>query len=275
MVRPSREERRYLSALVALIYSAIVVFPVFWLLFTSFKEGSECYTVSWPSHLTVKNYREVLTTYSIGSFFGNSLFVAASATLLIMVLATLAVYGLTKFRSRLSPKILGTAMALRMIPFVTIIIPLYLMMAKLHLINTKWCLVIGNVSFNLPMAIWLLMPFFQDFPDELMEAASIDGSGRLRTLFRVVLPLSKPGLMVILIFTFINTWNEFMFSLIMNTGSAHMTLPVAIAQLTSRYGPRWDLQSAAAMLYIFPVITATAVFRKHIIGGLTTGAIKG
>lgn len=162
-----------------------------------------------------------------------------------------------------------------MIPFVTIIIPLYLMMAKLHLINTKTCLILGNVAFNLPMDIWLLVPFFQEFPDELLEAATIDGCGRMNALIRIVLPLSKSAIMVVLIFTFINTWNEFMYSLIMNTGSDHMTLPVAIAQLTSRYGPRWDLQSAAAMLYIAPVIIITAVFRKHIIGGLTAGAVKG
>ncbi len=268
-------DRRWLSALVVLLYGAVVLFPVFWLMLTSFKEGSEVYTVGWPSHLTLKNFSDVLTTYSIGGFFGNSLTVAAVATAIILMVSTLAVYGLTKFRSRFSGKILAACIALRMIPFVTIIIPLYLMMAKFHLINTKACLIIGNVSFNLPMAIWLMMPFFLDFPDELMEAAAIDGSSRLRTLFQIVLPLSKSAIMVVLIFTFINTWNEFMYAMIMNTGSEHMTLPVAIAQLTSRYGPRWDLQSAAAMLYILPVITATAVFRKHIIGGLTAGAVKG
>jgi multiple sugar transport system permease protein len=270
-----REGRHWFSVLVVALYGAIVLFPLFWLMLTSFKEGSEVYTAGWPSHLTLKNYIDVLTTYSIGSFFGNSLFVSATATAIIIMTSTLAVYGLTKFRSRFSGKILAACIALRMIPFVTIVIPLYLMMAKFHLINTKACLIIGNVSFNLPMAIWLLVPFFLDFPDELMEAAAIDGSSRLNTLVRIVLPLSKSAIMVVLIFTFINTWNEFMYALIMNTRAEHMTLPVAIAQLTSRYGPRWDLQSAAAMLYILPVITVTAVFRKQIIGGLTAGAVKG
>ena len=270
-----RKERHILSTLVVVLYGIIVLFPIFWLAMTSFKPGSESYTVSLPSRLTLENYVEVLGTYSIGSFFANSLIVSIVSTAIILVLSITAVYGLTKFRSKLSSKILGTCLALRMIPFVTIIIPLYLMMAKLGLINTKACLILGNVAFNLPMAIWLLVPFFEEFPSELLEAATIDGCGKMNALIRIVLPLSKSAIMVVLIFTFINTWNEFMYSLIMNTGSDHMTLPVAIAQLTSRYGPRWDLQSAAAMLYIAPIIIITAVFRKHIIGGLTAGAVKG
>ena len=257
------------------IYALFVILPLLWLILTSLKHKTESYTIDIPRLLTFDNYASVLWQYNIAKYFYNSTFIAAFATIAILVLAVLAVYGFTKFKYRYSDGVLNFCLLLKMIPFVTIIVPLYIVMAKLGLINTRLALILGNISFNLPVAIWLLVPFFKEFPNELLEAAFIDGSSKLGTLVRVVLPLSRPAIMVIIIFMFISAWNEFMYSLIMSTTQDIQPLTVFIANLTGKYGVRFDLMTAAGVMFIIPVIVVTLIFQKYIIGGLTSGAIKG
>jgi len=256
-------------------YAAFVILPLFWLVLTSLKDRSESYTIAWPSKLSLDNFTSVLWEYKIAKYFYNSGFIAVFTTIIILVLSVLAAYGFTKFEYKFSNSVLNLCVLLKMIPFITIIIPLYIMMAKLGLINTRLALILGNVSFNLPVAIWLLIPFFKEFPNELLEAAFIDGSSKLKTLISIVLPLAVPAIMVITIFMFISAWNEFMYALIMTTKQDIQPVTVAIANLTGKYGVRFDLMTAAAVLYVIPVVTITIIFQKNIIGGLTAGAVKG
>ncbi len=270
-----RNKKNVFSYIVLCLYVAFILLPLFWLILTSLKDRTESYSIEWPSRVSLDNFSSVLWEYNIIKYFYNSGIIAGFTTIIILILSILATYGFTKFKYRHSDGVLNFCLLLRMIPFVTIIIPLYIVMAKLGLINTRLALILGNVSFNLPVAIWLLIPFFKDFPNELLEAAFIDGSSKLRTLISIVLPLSKPAIMVITIFMFISAWNEFMYALIMTTTQEYQPLTVAIANLTGKYGVRFDLMTAAAVLYVVPVITITIVFQKHIIGGLTAGAVKG
>jgi len=213
-------------------YAAFVILPLFWLVLTSLKDRSESYTIAWPSKLSLDNFTSVLWEYKIAKYFYNSGFIAVFTTIIILVLSVLAAYGFTKFEYKFSNSVLNLCVLLKMIPFITIIIPLYIMMAKLGLINTRLALILGNVSFNLPVAIWLLIPFFKEFPNELLEAAFIDGSSKLKTLISIVLPLAVPAIMVITIFMFISAWNEFMYALIMTTKQDIQPVTVAIANLT-------------------------------------------
>lgn len=267
--------RSPLLHLVLMAHALFVLLPVFWMAFTSLKDRTESFSLDPPARLSLDNYAILLKEYSILDYFSNSLAVAFLSTLFVVIFAVLAVYGFTKFPFKHSGKVLAAILFLRMIPFITIIIPLYLMMVEWGLVNTKSGLVLGNTVFNLPVAVWLLIPFFKSFPDELLESSFIDGSSRLRSLVQIVLPLSLPAIMVILIFTFISVWNEFMFSMIMVSDKQSQVLTVAIAGLTSKYGVRWDLMTPAAVMYIVPVISLTILFQKQIIGGMTAGALKG
>lgn len=276
-MKPKRKlkEKNILSYTCLCIYAAFIILPILWLILTSLKDRTESYTIARPSRISLDNFVSVLWEYDIAKYFYNSGFISVFTTAIILILSVLAAYGFTKFRYGGSEGVLNFCLVLRMIPFVTIIIPLYIMMAKIGLINTRFALIIGNVSFNLPVAIWLLVPFFKDFPNELLEAAFIDGSSKLKTLMNIVIPLSRPAIMVVAIFMFISSWNEFMYALIMTTKQDIQPLTVAISNLTGKYGVRFDLMTAAAVLYVVPVITLTVVFQKQIIGGLTAGAVKG
>jgi len=269
------KEKNIISYIGLSFYVAFIMIPLFWLVLTSLKDRTESYTIAWPSRLSLDNFISVLWEYNIAQYFYNSGFIAVFTTIIILILSVLAAYGFTKFKYKGSEGVLNFCLMLRMIPLVTIIIPLYIMMAKMGLINTRLALIFGNVSFNLPVAIWLLIPFFKDFPNELLEAAFIDGSSKLRTLINIVIPLSRPAIIVVTIFMFISSWNEFMYALIMTTKQDIQPLTVAIANLTGKYGVRFDLMTAAAVLYVVPVIIITIIFQKQIIGGLTAGAVKG
>jgi len=255
--------------------SSFVLFPIIWLVITSVKVRSEIYISKLPSSISLLSYITVLKEYRLEKFFFNSIIIAMTTTILVVIIACLGGYGFSKFKYPISDKIFLICVLLRMLPFVTLMIPLYLVIAKLGLTNSKFALIIGNTAFNLPMGLWLMETFFRDFPDELLEASYIDGASNLKALINIALPISKPSISVVAILTFITTWNEFMFALVVTSDNSSQPLTVGISMLTQQYGVRWDLMSAASMIYIIPTLLIALMLQKYIISGLTLGAIKG
>ena len=271
--------RLHTVALVALACAlmAVWVVPVAWGLLTSFKTERDVLT--YPPLLvfepTLANYREVL--FGASSLLPNllsSAIVAGAATLVTMALAIPAAYALA--RLALPAKRAGGfyVLATQMLPPVGLIIPYYLVLQKLGALDTYSGLVAIYITFSLPFAIWLMVSYFEDVPPEMEEAALLDRAGRLRALWHVVLPQVRGGIAVTTIFVFLNAWNEFLFAVVLG-GNRVSPVTVAMFNFISVEQTQWAKLAAGAMLAMAPVIVLGLVAQRHIVKGLTVGAVKG
>ena len=263
------------------LYSFLILFfivfflPIVWLGITSFKPQEEIYIPALTKTPVLTSYKTVLTRYAFDKYFINSLSVALITTSLVIVVAVLGAYGFTKHQYPGSKRIFFSCVILRMLPFITLMLPLYIYVSRLKLMNTKTALVIANTIFNLPLSLWILESYFRSLPDEMLEAARIDGASRMGVLLRIVVPVSGPSISTVIILTFLSTWNEFLFAFVTTANDRARTMTVGIALLSQQYGIRWDLMTAAGMIYMVPMLIFVICFQKYIISGLTLGAVKG
>lgn len=269
--------RRVAMAAVAGCGLAVWTFPVVWGLLTSFK--SERDVLAYPPKLvftpTLDNYREVL--FGAASILPNlwsSLVVSAAATVLTMLLAIPAAYALARLRYPLKRTSGFYVLATQMLPPVGLIIPYYLALQRIGGLDTYLGLTVIYLTFSLPFAIWLLVSYFEDVPLEMEEAAALDRAGRLRTLWHVILPQVSGGIAVTAIFVLLNAWNEFMFAVVLG-GNRVRPVTVAMFNFISVEQTQWAKLAAGAMLAMAPVIIIGIVAQRHIVKGLTVGAVKG
>lgn len=274
-MRPTRL-RAILTGVALVPILAWTLFPIFWITTASFKTELGLYArpPQWLFSPIADNYRRVLTNIPFAQYLTNSLVIALGTTLGSLVLGTLAGYGFARFRFRGSEAVRFLVLVTRMAPRMVLVVPYYLMMQRLGLLDTYTGLLVAYVSFALPFSIWLLVGFFADVPIEVEEAAMIDGCNRLGVLLRVVIPIAAPGLVVAAIFAFLVSWNEFLFALILS-GVHAKTLPVVIAGLSTDVGPLYGEMSAAAVMVMLPNIVMTLVLQRYLVRGLTLGAVKG
>jgi multiple sugar transport system permease protein len=226
---------------------------------------------------TWEHYDETFFVRPFGRYLLTSAMAAVTSTLMALVLGTLAAYSLVRFewRWRLNERLSYWILSTRMFPPIVTIIPLFLMMRDLRLLNTITSLVIVYTGFNLPFVVWMMRGFFQELPVDLEEAAMIDGDSRLGALWRIVLPLVRPGLAATAIFCLIVSWNEFLFALILTQTEASMTLPVGIAGRVTQYEIQWGAMSAAGVVAILPILVFALIVQRHLVRGLSLGAVKG
>jgi len=282
---------KHLPAYQVLIYILVVliflftIVPFCWLIISSISIKTELLSVPphWiPKNPTLRSYKEILfggtrTTRAARYFkqaVGNSIIVAGSATVLCLVIGSIASYSFTRLRFRGRHSLLLMILATQMIPAVAIIIPIYVVMMTLRLLDTHLGLFITYSSFVLPLMIWIMMGYFQTIPIDIEDAARIDGCSRLGTLVRIVLPLAAPGLAATGIFAFIVAWNEFFLALIL-TETAAKTLPVLVSEFSTKFGADYVMMSTGGVLASLPPVILALTFQKYIIKGLTGGAIKG
>lgn len=272
-----RTQRRYIILSYGLVFVAIIIFlfPIVWLLLSSLKPPIDVLKVTLPTSPTLQNYRDVLDQYPVGRFLGNSLKLAAVSTLVALTTGALAGFGLSHYRFRARPLILGMTLLMRTIPGVALGIPLFWLFTRVGLKNTFPGIVLAHTAIQLPLVIWIMVGFFEDIPRELTEAAQVDGCTRLSVLYRIVLPLAAPGLAVAAIFSFLASWNNFDLSLMLNSAPQALTMPVGMSQMNLLYGIRWDSLSAASVMYIVPTILLALALQRYIVRGLTAGAVKG
>ena len=261
------------ATLIVFIYSL----PYIYLLLTSFKPANDVLQIPpsfFPARVSIQNYAAVLANPSIPAAFGNSLLVAVGSTVLSLLLAVPAAYGASFFRTRLSGWFLLFALVTRMVPSVSLGLPLFSLMRTLGLLDTPLALILAHSTISLPLAIWMLAAFFESVPAELEEAARIDGCSRFVALVRVILPVVTGGIAITALFAFIASWNEFLYALLL-TAQRATTAPIMISQFKTAYGLSWGPMTAIAVLYSAPVILVSLVLQKQIVGGLTFGAVKG
>ena len=256
---------------------AWTLFPIFWIATASFKTELSLYARP-PQWLffspILDNYRRVLSNIPFFQYLTNSLVIAVGTTVGSLVLGVLAGYGFARFRFRGSDAVRFLVLVTRMAPRIVLVVPYFLMMQKLGLLDTYAGLLIAYISFALPFSIWLLIGFFVDVPLEIEEAAMIDGCSPIGVLLRVVIPIVAPGLVVAAIFAFLVSWNEFLFALILSGVNAK-TLPVVIAGFSTDVGPLYGEMSAAAVMVMLPNIVMTVALQRFLVRGLTLGAVKG
>jgi len=282
MTRPDAHARKALPRQVALFTVAgllvsVWAFPVLWALLTSFKTERDvlAYPPVWLFEPTLANYREVLFgSSSILPNLVSSLIVTCATTLLTMLFAVPAAYALARLRYPAKRASGFYVLATQMLPPVGLIIPYYLVLQKIGGLDTYSGLIVIYLSFSLPFAIWLMVSYFEDVPYEMEEAALLDRAGRLRALWHVILPQVRGGMAVTTVFVFLNAWNEFMFAVVLG-GNRVRPVTVAMFNFISVEQTQWARLAAGAMVAMAPVILLGLLAQRHIVKGLTVGAVKG
>ncbi len=266
-------------ALAVLVINGI--YPLIWMLLTSLKTELELSAHSFPlTYLpTVPqfgNYSRVFAAQPFAQYFLNSMIVAGTSTLLCVVVATLAAYALSRLKLASRGLISLLIIAASIFPVVSLIVPLYQAMLALGWLNTYAALIIPYAAFSLPISILTLSAFFQGIPPELEDAAMVDGCSRFGALWRIIVPLSAPGVATAAILAFVNSWNEFLLALTFARAQNVKTIPPAIVDFQSQFGGfQWEVVSAAIIVAIIPVVVIILVFQQKIISGLTSGSVKG
>lgn len=262
-----------LLALLILLYA----FPFAYLILTSLKPAHQAIAVPpslIPETWSLANYATVVQRGGVLASFINSTTTAFITTVLSLVLAIPAAYGITRYRTRMGRTLVMGSLLMRMVPPVAVGIPLASIMRGVGLTDTPTGLAIAHTTIALPLSILLMASFFEAVPEEIEEAAKIDGCSRLGALWRVVLPVTSGGVAVTAIFAFLASWNEFLFALLLTSVRAQTT-PIVIANFQTQFGLDWGPMTALAALYSIPVIILTFLLQRHIVTGLTLGAVKG
>ena len=264
-------------AVATVLIVGIVLFPLYWAVVASLTPEGYLLTSPplIPRELVLDHYRALFDSRDFWTPVRNSLIVAGATTVLAVVLGAACAYALARLRFRGKAPALAFVLAVSMFPQISIVSPLYLVLRELGLLNTYPGLVLPYLTFAMPLTIWLLVGFFRQLPPEVEEAALVDGAGRLRTLWEIVLPLARPGLATTAILTFLYSWNEFLFALSFTLGPERHTVPVAITLVRGQYQVPWGQILAAAVVATVPVAAIVLVAQRRIVSALTSGAVKG
>ena len=265
-----------LTLLVILILWAVL--PFLWMVSTAFKTTEETYTSPplWiPHHPTIENFLYILKRGAFLTYFRNSVIVAVSTTVISIILSSLAGYSFSRFKFFGGHSLLLLFLITQMFPGALLIIPLFQIIKFLKLLDTLYALVLSHITFSLPLCTWLMKGFFDQIPRELEEAAMIDGCSRISAMIRVIFPLAFPGIIAASIFSFIGSWDEFVFALTFTSSDEVRTLPIGLQRFIGSYEIYWNHLGAASVLTTIPVIILFLFIQKYMVKGLTAGSVKG
>jgi multiple sugar transport system permease protein len=270
-----------LALLAALL--ALMLFPVVWMLETSLKANRDVYAV--PAKflgfdLTFHHYKDVFVqrggtgASDLAVNFKNSVIVSGISTIIATVLGVMAAWAYSRFKLKAKKDQLFFILSTRFMPAVVVVIPIFLMYRDLDLIDTKLGLILIYAAFNLPFTIWMMKGFIDEIPSEYEDAAMLDGYSRIEAFFRVTLPLLIPGIAATAVFALIFSWNEFVLAIFLTSSESARTAPPAIAGLIGGTTIDWGLVAASAMVFATPVLLFAFLVRKHLVAGVTLGAVR-
>ncbi|GLI02983.1 carbohydrate ABC transporter permease [Phytohabitans aurantiacus] len=277
-MKASRTARAF-QYVALLVYMVFLGFPLVWMLSTSFKpprEMVEIHPTLIPHNPTLDNYVEAFTEQELGRAALNSLQVSLASAVLTVLIALPAAYALARFKTKLGTAALGWVLLSQLFPFVLLVIPLFLILRQVDLVNTHAGLILVYVVWALPFALWMLQGFVRNIPRELEEAAAVDGATRLQVLRRVVAPLLAPGVVATSLFAFISAWNEFFFALVLLKSPDLATLPVTLARFVGVEGiARLGPLAAGSLMATIPSLIFFAFLQRRLTSGSLAGAVKG
>jgi multiple sugar transport system permease protein len=257
----------------------VVAFPLIWMVLTSVKPQFELFRnppTFLPETITFEHYHRLLVETPFLTYMCNSLILGFATTALVIVVATLGAHSLVRFRYPGRERLAQLVLFTYLLPSVVLVLPLYLMMVKIGVANSLLSLVIAYTTFALPYALWLLRSFMQGIPDDLEAAALIDGASRMEAFVDVILPQALPGIISTALFTFILSWNEYLFALVLvNTDAARPLTTGVMNMLVSAFNIEWSLLMAAAVMMSLPLIVIFAFLQKYLTRGFGAGGVKG
>ncbi len=273
----TRGAARALRHVLLLALCAFAVSPLLWALSTAFKPANEVFANAGliPRQPTLSNFAYVLGTTKFGRWFGNTLLISLSTTVLAVGVATLGGYAMSRFRFWGRGLYGNMLLVVQMFPGVMLAIPLFLTFTKLGLIDTYWSLLITYMSFALAFAVWMLKGYFDAIPREIEEAALIDGATRMQVLGRIILPLSVPGITTVAVFSFLLAWNDFFFAYIFLVKDTNYTLQMGLFTFIKQFHTQWNYLMTAAILTTLPVLVFFFGLQRFLVRGLIAGATKG
>jgi multiple sugar transport system permease protein len=255
----------------------LVIGPFYWIFSASVKAPQEIIAQTptlFPNSFTLQHYDKLLASSNFPRYLVNSSIVALLTMAITVVLSVMAAYGLYRLQFPGRKLLFRIILATYVFPGILLLIPLYQLMSQLRLIDTLWGLVIVNVTFASPFAVWMLQAFFQGVPLEIEEAAALDGANRFEIILRIILPLTAPGIASVAIYAFITAWTEYMFASVLILSDANRTLPVGLAGIIGQYQVDWGLLLAGATVTTLPVLVLFSLVGRNFIEGLTAGAVK-
>ena len=283
-----RPSKRYLIGIhiAVSVMAVIILAPFAWLLISSISPSTELLSAHphwWPSDPTLDRYKAIFSSAPGGGNVAanfrmamvNSFIVATCTTVVSLVVGALGGYAFARLKFRFRRTSLFAFLAIYMLPPIALVIPLYLALANLGLLDSKTGLVITYCSIVTPFSLWTMSNYYLSMPPDLEEAARVDGCTRLGALFWIILPLARPGLLTTGMFGFLLAWDEFLYSLIFTSTTQAKTIPVAIAEFTGKYSSDFGLIAAGGVLAAVPPLILALLFQRYIVGGLTSGAVKG
>lgn len=260
-----------------IILSVIACFPLVWILLCSVKSSGDLTanpTKFLPEKFTLENFIHVINDLHFAGNIGNSVIISLSTTVIAIVISSMAAYGIVRFFPKMGALMSKVLVATYMFPPILLAIPYSLVMSKAGLMNTRIGLIIVYLSFSVPYAVWMLVGFFKTVPLGIEEAARVDGANKFQTFTKIVLPLVIPGIVATAIYTFINAWNEFLYSLILINSTDKMTVSVALKSLQGSEILNWGDMMAASALVVVPSVIFFMFIQNKIAGGMADGAVK-
>ena len=264
-----------LSAFIVVLFIGL---PLYWLIISSFKTPAALGASPpqyWPNPWSGANYSQAFNQYNFGQYFINSVIVTLVATALVLIFGTMAGYALGRLPMRGKFTLMVTLLIISLFPEIAVIAPLYTLLKDLGWLNSYQALIVPYVAFNLPFAIWILRNYMLGIPKEMEETGRIDGAGPLRTVWSIIIPMALPGLFTAGIFCFTACWTEFLMALTFNSANQYRTIPVGIAEFGTVFTVPYGTIFAASVVAVVPIGILVFIFRKFVISGLTSGAVKG
>lgn len=282
MKRFNKQKLKYGTGTVIINIQIIVLliftlFPIMWLVSSSFKSVDELFSSDLsfiPRDFTFSNYTRIWSVLPYGYYVKNSLLIAIYTSVVTLFFSSLAAYSFSRFKFKGRKTIMGFMLFGQMFPAILLIIPMFIYMNKLGLLGTSAAVVLAYQTFLLPFCSWTLTNFFNRIPIELDEAATLDGCNRLQVLFKVILPIARPGLISIATYSFLGAWNEFIYTMTLMQDNYSWTLPVGLNALSGQYGVDWGLLTAGGVICLVPGFIVMLFLQKFLVAGHMEGSVK-
>lgn len=275
---PQSKKIKKISIYLALIIFVIInAYPIIWMAINSFKSEKEFATnqFGFPKKFVLENYTAAWDIANLGVLFKNSIFITVTATVITVIIGALASYFLSRFEFRMSKWIYGFFIFGLLIPIHATLVPMFILMKNLGLLNTPITLIFPYIAFHLPITIFILTSFMKGFPKDIEESAIMDGCGIFRIFRSIILPMSRPALATVVILNFIYNWNEFSFALVLINDPNLQTLPLGLANFAGQFTTNYGAQMSGLTMSLIPIVIFYILFEKNIVKGMTAGAVKG
>lgn len=267
----------FISHAFLITFTALTIFPVYWVLVMAFSGGGGFMTNPslWPNVLSLENFQQLVIGRPFGQWLFNSIIVSFFTTIVGIFLAATAGYAFSRYRFPGHRPLLMGFLVTQMFPGTMMMVPLYIILDTLGLVDRLPGLILVYSTTAIPFSVWMLKGYFDTIPTDIEEAAKMDGAGQVRIFWQIILPLAKPALSVTALFSFMTAWNEFILAATFMNNEDSYTLPVGLQQLVGQYSAEWGIFSAGSILVSLPVVILFFFLQKNLVGGITSGSVKG